>query len=299
MSQDKEKIVITGGSGFVGKHLTKLLLSEGYYVVHLSRSVNSKAGVKTYEWNIKKKTVDVRALENASHIIHLAGAGVADKPWTYKRKLEIVKSRIDGIPVLLEAVQKNNIALKSFITSSGINYYGTKTSEHIYTESDQAGDDFLAKTCVYWENYADKFSPVSRVVKLRTGVVLDKNEGALVKMMEPFKYGLGAAIGSGQQYMPWIHVDDLCRMYLHAIKNTTLNGAYNACAPQHITNTDITKHIAKFLNKKLWLPNVPSFIMKLLLGDMAGILLQGSRCSCDKIISTGFVFEKDSLEKLF
>lgn len=295
--QDKEKILITGGGGFIGKHLTKLLIDEGYEIVHVSRTINSKAGVKTYVWDLKKKYIDPKALENVNYIIHLAGAGIADKPWTYKRKKEIVTSRIDGIPILLDEVKKQNAPLKAFISASGINYYGTKTLEKIYSENDQPGEDYLAQTCVYWENYADRFKDVCRVVKLRTGVVFAKNEGAIKKMSEPFKYGLGAAIGSGKQYMPWIHINDLCRMYLHAIKNSNLNGAYNACAPQHITNKELSYAIATSLNKKLWLPNVPAFMLKLIFGEMADMLLEGSKCSSDKIRSTGFEFNFQNIDK--
>lgn len=294
--QVKEKILITGGSGFIGKHLTKLLIQEGFDVVHVSRTLNSKTGVKTFVWDFKRKYVDPKALENVSYIIHLAGAGIADKPWTYKRKKEIVTSRIEGIPILLEEVKKQNLPLKAFISASGINYYGTKTSEKIFTEDDSVGEDYLAQTCLYWENYADRFKEKCRVVKLRTGVVFGQHEGALQKMKEPFRYGLGTSLGTGSQYMPWIHIDDLCNMYLHAIKNN-IEGSFNACNPQHITNKELSIAIAKSLNKKLWLPNVPKFVLKLIFGEMADMLLEGSRCSSEKILSTGFEFKYSDIEK--
>lgn len=292
----KEKVLITGGSGLIGGNLTRLLQEEGYEVVHLSRSVNSKFGVKTYVWDIPNGTMDSSALVNVSYIVHLAGAGISDKPWSYKYRKEIVKSRIDGIPILLKAVQQQNSPLKAFISASGVNYYGSQSMDENISEDNTPGDDFLAKTCLYWENYADKFSDITRVVKFRTGIVLDSNKGAFPKISEPFKYGFGAVLGSGKQYMSWIHVDDICQMYLHAIQNSLVEGSYNACAPQATSNIQFSQTLSQVLKKKMWLPKIPSGVIKIIFGLMSDIILFGNHCPSDKIIKTGFKFKFTDLK---
>ena len=292
----KEKVLITGGTGMIGSRLTHLLIFEGYDVVHLSRSINSKLGVKTFEWNLKNKTIDTSALNGVDYVIHLAGAGISDKPWTNKYRKEIVTSRIDGISLIKDLIEEKSIKLKAFISASGVNYYGSKSIRNNVTEEDEAGDDFLARTCVYWENYADKLMPFTRVVKLRTGIVLDAKQGAYPKLSEPFKYGFGMALGSGEQYMPWIHIDDLCQMYLHAIKTDSMSGSYNACIPKTPTNMEFSKAISKTKNKRMWLPNLPSFIIKIIFGDMADLFLYGNECLPDKVIEAGFSFKYSKLK---
>ena len=286
-----EKVLITGGSGLIGGALTKLLQQEGYEVVHLSRSKNSKHGVTTFVWDLKNKTIENGALRDVNYIVHLAGAGVSDKQWTYKYRKTIVKSRIDGIPLLLEAAKKESANLKAFISASGVNYYGSQSILKDLSEDTPPGDDFLAKTCVYWENYADKFLEITRVVKLRTGIVLDKAQGALPRLAEPIKYNFGAALGSGKQYMPWAHIEDIAGMYLFAIQNNQMKGAYNAVAPEKIKHKQFIRTIAKHLDKKLWLPNIPAFVVKMIFGLMADILLYGNHCSSQKIEQAGFSFK--------
>lgn len=292
----KKKVLITGGSGLIGSHLTRLLLSENYEVVHLSRSVNSKLGVKTYKWDIKEGYIDENAFEGVNYIVHLAGAGITDKPWTFKYRKEIVKSRIDGIPLIRSIIEKNNLKIDAFISSSGVNYYGSQSILDNVDESYPPGDDFLAKTCVYWENYADRLSDLTRIVKLRTGIVLDSKKGAYPKLSEPFKYGLGMPLASGTQYMPWIHIHDLCQLYLFAIENEKLKGNYNACAPEGITNQQFSLSLAKSFNKKLWLPKLPKFLLKVIFGDMGDIFIYGNNISSKKIQNEGFKFKYPKLE---
>lgn len=295
----KEKVLITGGSGLIGGKLTRLLQSEGYEVSHLSRSVNSKYGVKTHVWDLKKMTIDKDALDDVNFIVHLAGIGITEKPWTNKFRLEIVRSRIDGITLLKNLIEEKNIKLKAFVSASGVNYYGSKTIINNVTEDFAPAEDFLAKTCVYWENYADKLADLTRVVKLRTGIVLDSNSGAYPKLSESFKYRMGAVLGSGKQYMPWIHIDDVCRMYLYALKNSEIKGSYNAVAPECPTNNDFSISLAKSLNKKMWLPSVPSTLLKIIFGDMADLFLYGNEVKADKIIESGFQFKYPKLKPCF
>jgi uncharacterized protein (TIGR01777 family) len=182
------------------------------------------------------------------------------------------------------------------VSASGINYYGSVTSEQVFVETDPPSPTFIGECCRLWENAADLFAEKCRVVKLRTGVVLSKKGGALEKIALPIKYGVGAGLGSGKQYMPYIHIEDLVRMYLEAIENKSIHGAYNATNGDHITNKELTKAIANSLNRPLWLPNVPAFVLKLALGEMSEILLEGSKASASKIENAGFSFIYPKLE---
>ncbi len=290
-------VLITGGTGLVGTELTKQLKAKGYYVIHLSRTKNYSDETPTYYWDYTKGEIEQEAIEKADYIIHLAGENVSEGRWTAKRKKEIIDSRVKTTELLFEKVKKKNKPLKAFITASGTNYYGTVTVDKIFTETDAVAKDFLGKTCNYWEAAADRFKNAGiRTVKIRTGIVLTKKGGALEKMALPIKRGLGAALGSGKQYMPWIHIDDLCSIYIKAIEDMSLQDAYNAIAPEHITNKNFTSTLARVSNKTLWLPNVPAIIIKLIFGEMGSIVLEGSRISSEKITKAGYTFKFTSLE---
>lgn len=291
----KETVLITGAGGSIARKLAETLQND-FEVRFLTRK---KKNPNDFEWDLKNKTIEEKALENVSHIIHLAGANIAEKKWTPERKQEIIQSRTDSAQLLSDTLQKKNIKLKSFISASGINYYGTETTEHIFNENDSAGNDFLSKVVILWEKSADQFKEnnvAERVVKLRTAVVLTENEGALPKMSTPIKMGIGSPIGTGKQYMPWIHIDDICRIYEFALKNESLEGAFNAVAPEHATNQYLTKQIAEVLKKPLFMPNVPAFVLKLLFGELSVALLEGSRASSEKIQKAGFEFKFPKLE---
>lgn len=288
-------ILITGGSGLVGSSLTTLLTSRGYTVSHLSRSADLSGPVKAYAWDYLSGKMDKAALEGVDAIVHLAGAGIADSRWTDQRKKVIVDSRVQTAALLERTCREMNHWPGAFISASGINYYGSATSSHIYTETDPPAESFIGQCCVAWEEAALAFGPHSRVALLRTGVVLSAKGGALPKIDAPVKYGVGAPLGSGKQWMPYVHIDDLCAMYLHAIENPAVEGPYNATSSDHVTNKGLTKAIAKVLGKPLWLPSVPAFALKLVLGEMSEILLEGSRASSEKISETGFNFQYDSL----
>jgi len=258
-----------------------------------------------FEWNIKEKTINAAAFEGVTHIIHLAGANISEKRWTDERKKELISSRVDSADLILKTLQEKKIRLKSFISASGINYYGTKTTDTVFTENDGPGNDFLSEVVVLWERAADQFKEqnlAERVVKIRTAVVLSEKDGALKKMLPTIKMGIGSALGSGKQYMPWIHIEDICSIYESALKNNMMDGAFNAVAPQHTTNQNLTKKIAEVLKKPLFMPNVPGFVLKLIFGELADALLEGSRASAEKIQKTGFQFKfpdlKAALENL-
>ncbi|WP_449399494.1 TIGR01777 family oxidoreductase [Chryseobacterium wanjuense] len=224
---------------------------------------------------------------------------MSEKRWTAERKKELISSRVDSAQLILKTLREKKIKLKSFITASGINYYGTKTTDTIFTEKDNPGNDFLSEVVVLWERVADDFKEqnlAERVVKIRTAVVLSEKDGALKKMIPTIKMRIGSPLGSGHQYMPWIHINDICSIYEFALKNSGLDGAYNATAPEHITNKDLTEKIAEALKKPLFMPNVPGFVLKLIFGELADALLEGSRSSSQKIQDAGFQFEFPRLE---
>jgi uncharacterized protein (TIGR01777 family) len=269
-------ILITGGTGLIGKHLTQLLLEKGHKVSLLSRKKENIPDVKVYLWDIEKGLIDDDALKNIDYIIHLAGAGIADKRWTDKRKQEIIDSRIKPIQMLDKHLKEQGNKLKAFISASGIGYYGGDTGETRLDESSPAGDDFLGTCVKIWEAETQKFTQAERTVSLRTGIVLSEEGGALPKLAQPIKLGVGSPLGSGKQWMSWIHIDDMCQLYLKAIEDDKMQGAYNAVAPTPARNEEITRVAADVLRRPLWAPNVPAVVMKLLFGELAIAVLGGS-----------------------
>ena len=290
-------ILITGGTGLVGSHLRKRLEDKGYDVSILGRTRKNKKSIPTYIWDWSKQEIENEAIDTADYIIHLAGANIAGKKWTVNRKQLILDSRVKTGKLLFDKIKERNRDLKAFISASAIGYYGAITSDKLFTETDPAANDFLGDTCSLWEKSADRFKESGiRTVKIRTGVVLTSQGGALSKMITPVKLGIGSAIGSGKQYLPWIHIDDLCGIYIKAIEDTQMRGAYNAVAPDHKTNQEFMRVLAHVLKRPFLFPNVPAITMKLMFGKMSQMLLDGSRVSADKIVSTGYNFQFAELE---
>lgn len=286
-----ETVLITGGNGLVSRHLSKKLQDKGYSVSFLSRAIHTVTPIKTYTWNYQKNELDNKAFKKVDYIIHLAGANIGEKRWIKSRKELIIESRVKTAQLIFDEIKKQNNSLKAFISASAIGYYGTITAETIFKETDLPATDFLGSVCKKWEEIADKFKEKGiRTVKIRTGVVLTEKEGALSKMITPVKIGIGSAIGTGKQYFPWIHIDDLCGIYVKAIEDKTMEGSFNAVAPDYRTNKDFTKILATVLNKPFWFPNIPAFTMKIIFGEMSSILLKGSRVSSDLIILKGYNF---------
>ena len=291
-----KKVLITGGSGLIGQHLTHLLQINGYEVAWLSRNANPVPGVKVFKWDWKSNQLDEEALQWCENIIHLAGAGIANKRWTAKRKQLLLDSRVKTAQLLFEKISNSNTINKVFISASGVGYYGAKTTPHLFQEEDPPEGDFISDICIEWEKAVQQFEKLNtRVVILRTGVVLTKNGGALAKMKAPIQNFIGAPIGSGKQFFPWIHVYDLCSLYLFALEND-INGSFNAAAPDIQTNSSFTKSLAKILKKPLFLPNIPKFTIKLLFGEMANLILEGSAVSVKKIQQSGFQFKFKKLQ---
>lgn len=291
------KVLITGGSGSIGKHLIPRLLSKGHQVAIIGRSKKKIQGIESFVWDLDKEELDERALSEVTHIIHLAGAGIADKPWSPARKKEIVESRVKPLKLLASKLQLRNQRIKAIISSSAVGYYGGLTSDEIFTEESNPATDFLGTTCKLWEDAVQFFQPLAdREVRIRTSVVLMNDAGALRKLVKPTKLGFGAAVGSGKQWMPWIHIDDLVELYLQAIENDNFSGPYNAAAPNHVKQTTMINKIGKALNRPTLLPPVPKFLVKMVMGEMSSVVTEGSRVSSQKLIDTGFKFTYSELQ---
>jgi len=282
------KILVTGGTGLVGRRLTALLTEKNHEVRILSRNPKNE---NEFKWDFSKGLVDDKAIENIDYIIHLAGAGIADKRWTKERKEVIVNSRVATANLIFDKIKVQNIPLKGFISASGSNYYGAQTTAKVFKESDAVGSDFLGRVCRKWEAAANQFKELNiPVTILRTGVVLSKTGGALEKMRTP----IISPLGSGNQYMAWIHIDDLCNLYIKAVEED-FEGVYNTVSPEFHTSRTFSKTLAKAI-KKPYLPiAVPGFLLKLVFGELAIILLHGSRLSSDKISKKGFIFKYQEL----
>ena len=295
----KKNVLISGGSGFVGNHLTQLLLSKGYTVSILSRSERqNKKDIFYYKWDVAKQFIEEEAVLKADYIIHLAGENIAEKRWTAKRKAAIIDSREKSAQLLYMVLKKHYKKLDAFISASAVGYYGAVNGQEICKEEDAPANDFLGYACQKWEDSIDFIENLNiRTVKVRTGLVMGENDGFLKKLVPLFKYRLGSALGSGKQYMPWIHIDDLCGIYLQAIVNSEMSGPYNAAVNDDTTNSIFSKTLARIFGYSIWLPNVPEFILKMTLGEMSKIVLTGRRVSSDKIEQTGFKFKFTDLEE--
>ncbi|MDN5216536.1 TIGR01777 family oxidoreductase [Fulvivirgaceae bacterium BMA12] len=287
-----KKILITGGTGLIGRKLTQLLLESGYQVAHVSRSKNTSTNPPTFAWDLNENYLDPEALNGVEAIINLAGASVADKKWSESYKKVILESRVKSTNLLFERLQKADHQVKVFLSASAVGIYPDDRGNQVFYEDGPHATNFLAEVTGAWEQEVDKIATLGiRTVKFRIGVVLSKSGGALSKMLLPIKLGLGAPLGSGQQYMSWIHELDLCRMFVFALENENLKGVYNAVSPEAKTNDEFSKAIAKSLNKPYFLPNIPGFLIKLMMGEMAGMVLGGNNVSCKKIQNAGFQFK--------
>ncbi len=286
-----QTVLITGGTGSIGRRLTQLLQQEGYQVSLLSRSQKDIPNVHVYQWDVTKGHIDPQAIATADHIIHLAGEGIADSRWTDQRKDEIINSRTQSTELLAQALAKNPHHIKSFIGASAIGYYGGDTDDRPLTETSQGGSDFLAQAVRAWERSEEQVASLGiRTVKLRIGVVLMADGGALPKLVQPVRLGAGAPIGSGQQYISWIHLDDLCNLFVTALADESWQGVYNAVAPTPVTNETMTRAIARVLHRPLILPNIPAFAIKLAFGEM-GIVVTGGNYVLNKRIADETPFQ--------
>lgn len=297
-----ETILITGGTGMIGKALTQMLTAKGYGVIILSRSKkkSDQPNVSFAVWDVEKQTIEVDAIKKADHIIHLAGANVAEKRWTENRKQEILESRTMSGALLVKALKENENKVKTVVSSSAIGWYGPDNKESAkngFEETEPYYDDFLGNTCFQWEESTKKIEALGkRLVYLRTGIVLDNDGGALKEFKKPLQFGIAAILGSGKQIISWIHIEDLCRMYIYTIENN-ISGVFNAVAPNPVSNKTLTVELAKKLRGKTYIPiHVPSFVLKIGLGEMSIEVLKSATVNADKIRNKGFKFLYPSLD---
>lgn len=292
-----KNILITGATGTVGRQLIPLLQLHGHRVSILSRKPIQLPNVRTYLWDVYKQEIDAQALAGVDTIIHLAGEGIADQKWTPKRKQEIIDSRVLSTQLLYSSIRQNNAPITSFISASAVGYYGNRGDE-ILKETSPSGTGFLADCCVAWENAVDEGLEMGiRVVKIRIGIVLSRTDGALASIEKPIKFFLGAPLGTGKQWMPWIHLKDLVKIFATATENPDFNGAYNASSPFPVTNKYLTKSIAQQLNRPVWPFHVPEFILKTLLGEMSILPLMSSNTLVQKLLDTGFTYSFINLDE--
>jgi hypothetical protein len=293
------KILITGATGLIGTELVALLLQNGITVHYLTTSkkkIESKPNYHGFFWNPNQGIIDENALMGVDSIIHLAGATVA-KRWTSKYKQEIIESRILSSNVLFKALKDNPHSVKQIVSASAIGIYPDSLTKNYTEENADIDESFLGKVVMKWEESVNKFKLLNiKVTKIRTGLVLSTKGGALPEMLKPINMGIGSPFGSGKQVQSWIHINDLVELYLFAVQNE-LNGAYNAVAPNPVTNKKLTQEIAAVVKKPLFMPNIPKFLMALVLGEMHTILFASQNVSSDKIQEEGFKFQYKQLDK--
>ena len=294
-----KRVLVTGGSGMLGSYFSELCLKKGIEVVHLShrKNQNSRNSIKSYFWSPKDKVFDLKALEGVDTVLHLAGATIS-KRWTTKYKQEIISSRVESTAFLFETLRDNSHRVKQVIGASAVGYYGNSLDlEHEYTEKDKLGDDFLAEVCFKWEREYDKFKSLQdiKTCVLRIGMLLSPNGGALEKIILPIKFGLGSPIASGKQPVSWIHIQDLARLILFC-EQKKMEGVYNAVSPNSSTNAYLMQELASELHRPLFLPNVPAFFLKMILGEMSSLAIEGKKIGAGKILKQGFHFKYPDIQ---
>jgi uncharacterized protein (TIGR01777 family) len=285
------KILISGGSGLVGKNLTAELCKKGHDVIWLSRRIIADAPVPVIPMQTPLSTDDLERLKDVSVVIQLAGAGIVAKAWTVAYKRELRESRVQSSEWLGNCLRIAGVTPRVWIGASAIGYYGSTISDDVCDETAASGDDFMARLCQDWEqaqlNHAVR---VERMVLFRIGIVLSSHGGAYPKMALPVKLGVGAVLGNGAQYFSWIHEHDLLRLFLVAMEDNSWKGIYNAVSPGVVTNRTFTQELAKSMGRRIWLPPIPSGLLKLVLGERYLTVCRGLKISSAKIHGAGFTF---------
>lgn len=286
------RILITGATGLVGSEITKLFQEKGIKINYLTTSrskIEKSDNYKGFYWNPSKGEIDIKCLEGVGAIINLAGASVF-QPWTSSNKKKILKSRIESLDLLYKTLQENDHEVGQLVSASAIGIYPSSTHKMHYEEEQEVADNFLGEVSERWEVAAQKFSNLGlRVAIVRIGIVLAADGGALPQIARPVKYNAGTPLGSGKQWQSWIHVQDLARLFMFLI-STGAKGVFNGVAPNPVTNEDLTREVARVMDKKLWLPKVPAFALKLVMGEMSSVVLGSQLVSSKKVEDAGFDF---------
>jgi uncharacterized protein (TIGR01777 family) len=299
-----DTVIITGGTGLIGTALSKYLVSRGFQVIILSRKPkahsSSSPGISFAAWNVDEQSANEEAFRKAKYLIHLAGAGVADKPWTDKRKNEIVESRTRSSALLVKALNRIPNEIVSVVSASATGWYKQNVS-HQSVETDPPDPGFLGETCRVWENSIQPVTELGkRLVILRTGIVLSNEGGAFPEFAKPIRYGIAGILGNGKQVISWIHIEDICRIYMEAMLNPSWAGIYNAVAPNPVNNRTFTLELAKKMKGSFFIPiPVPNFILRLKLGDRSEEILKSNNISANKLKQKGFQFIYPTIDAAF
>ncbi|WP_027138852.1 TIGR01777 family oxidoreductase [Gaetbulibacter saemankumensis] len=292
------KVLITGATGLIGQEVVKLCLKKNIAVNYLTTRKSKIKQSNLYNgfyWNPKTQEIDETCFKEVDAIIHLAGASIS-KRWTPSYKEEIISSRRDTTRLLCNALKGELHSINQIISASAIGIYPDSLTNYYDESYHEDITSFLAEVVHIWEKEVDAFKSLGiKVTKIRVGLVLSNNGGALPELLRPIKYGLGSAFGNGKQWQSWIHIYDLARMFIFLYKNQ-LEGVFNGVAPNPVSNKELVKTVAKIVHKPLWLPNIPKFLMKIILGEMHVLLFEGQRVSCKKIEDKGFLFKYHHLQ---
>lgn len=289
-------VLIPGGTGLIGHRLSQILKEKDYEVLHLSRKRRPDAEFETFQWDVEAGTIDDEAVRRADYVINLAGAGIADKRWSPSRKQVIIDSRVKSARLLLATFKKLEKSPQAYLSAAGIGYYGDRGDEWM-RESAEPGEGFLPESCQVWESAAREVAEAGiRTVILRTGIVLSTRGGALEKILVSYNFYTGAYFGDGSQWYSWIHIDDICRMYLYALRNEQLKGVYNGVAPNPVPNKQLAETIGEALDKPSLIVPAPAFALRLAFGEMADTILDSTRVSSEKIEQAGFIFQHPNLK---
>ena len=290
------KILITGGSGMIGREISQQLLARQHEVVWLSREPRANSlNIPEYGWDPDKGNIDTTALTGVDTIINLAGATLNQR-WTPTYKSEIIRSRVDSLRLLYDTIHEKGFPVKSLLSASAVGYYPHDYQKE-YTENDAPGNDFISMVCQKWEQEAQNFENLNiRVVRCRIGIVLSEKGGALKELAKPIRYGLGAPLGNGRQWMAWIHLADVAGIFVFLAEHSHLTGIYNVVGPSNVTNSELTKAVARVLQKPQFLPKVPAALLKLVLGEMSRIVLISNKVSNKKISAAGYDYQFPELQ---
>lgn len=290
-------VLLAGGTGTIGKRLQQLLLQKGYKVIILSRSAPREKllpGISYARWNVEKGEIDKTAITESDHIINLAGAPIVEQRWSQERRNIIMESRVQSAALLVNALHTIPNKVQSVISASASGFYGPDNLLSLndgFTEDDLPSDDFLGEVCQQWEESIEPVKALGkRLVILRTGIVLSKKGGAFVEFIKPLKFNVAAILGSGKQIVSWIHEDDICSTYLYALENESMTGPYNAAAPHPVTNRELVLSLAR-ARKKFYIPvHVPSFALRLAMGEVSAEVLKSTNMSAAKLQNEGYTF---------
>lgn len=290
-NQRMKTVLIGGGTGLVGTRMSQLLRENGYEVRHLSRTRNLDAEFPAYHWDTKTMEIDADALKNVDYVVNLAGAGIADKRWTKERKKLIIESRTQTTDLLRGYIERGDLKPKAFISASAVGYYGNRGND-LMTEDAAPGDGFLSQSVILWEDAVKMIEDTGlRTVRIRTGIVLSKQGGAMPELMKTFPIGVGAYFGSGDAYYSWVHIDDIAKIHIYAMENEKLHGIYNAVAPNPSRMKEMVMQMKEAYSRPVLVMPAPEFGIKLAFGELSHTVLDSTRVSSEKLEKSGFKFE--------